>query len=550
MERTNAKFVRHTSCDNCGSSDANAVYDDGTTWCFSCETFGSEDNMEAAQSPIKNVYTSNLSNGQITGIPDRKISADTCKAYNVTTLTNNGTIFKHIYPYYDDSNTQIATKIRTVQNKGFLSEGNMSGAVLFGRNKFSAKGKYITITEGELDAMAAYQMFGSKWPCVSVKSSSSALTDCKKSFDYLNSFENIIICFDNDAAGHKAAEKVAGLFEPHKCKIVNLSQFKDASDYLRTGNQESFVRTWWAAEPYTPAGIINLDALGDTLYEEDFCQTIPYPWTGLNKKIYGMRTGELLTFTSGSGMGKSSIIRELMHHIMKTSTDNIGVLALEESIRNTALNIMSVEASQRLYIKEVRDTFSIDQLQKWQSATVGTGRFFAFDHFGSISNDEILNRVRFMAKALDCKWIILDHLSILVSGQEDGDERRSIDILMTKLRSLVEETGVGLLLVSHLRRASGDKGHEDGREVSLAHLRGSQSIAHLSDGVIALERNQQEEDETLANTTVVRILKNRYTGDTGIATYLYYDKDRGRMSDISNPFDVNEDDEEEGFDND
>jgi len=263
-----------------------------------------------------------------------------------------------------------------------------------------------------------------------------------------------------------------------------------------------------------------------------------------------MRTGELLTFTSGSGMGKSSIIRELMHHIMKTSTDNIGVLALEESIRNTALNIMSVEASQRLYIKEVRDTFSIDQLQKWQSATVGTGRFFAFDHFGSISNDEILNRVRFMAKALDCKWIILDHLSILVSGQEDGDERRSIDILMTKLRSLVEETGVGLLLVSHLRRASGDKGHEDGREVSLAHLRGSQSIAHLSDGVIALERNQQEEDETLANTTVVRILKNRYTGDTGIATYLYYDKDSGRMSEISNPFDVNEDDEEEGFDND
>jgi twinkle protein len=550
MERTNAKFVRHTSCDNCGSSDANAVYDDGTTWCFSCETFGSEDNMEAAQSPIKNVYTSNLSSGQITGIPDRKISADTCKAYNVTTLTNNGTIFKHIYPYYDDSNTQIATKIRTVQNKGFLSEGNMSGAVLFGRNKFSAKGKYITITEGELDAMAAYQMFGSKWPCVSVKSSSSALTDCKKSFDYLNSFENIIICFDNDAAGHKAAEKVAGLFEPHKCKIVNLSQFKDASDYLRTGNQESFVRTWWAAEPYTPAGIINLDALGDTLYEEDFCETVPYPWTGLNKKIYGMRTGELLTFTSGSGMGKSSIIRELMHHIMKTSTDNIGVLALEESIRNTALNIMSVEASQRLYIKEVRDTFSIDQLQKWQSATVGTGRFFAFDHFGSISNDEILNRVRFMAKALDCKWIILDHLSILVSGQEDGDERRSIDILMTKLRSLVEETGVGLLLVSHLRRASGDKGHEDGREVSLAHLRGSQSIAHLSDGVIALERNQQEEDETLANTTVVRILKNRYTGDTGIATYLYYDKDSGRMSEISNPFDVNEDDEEEGFDND
>ncbi len=548
MEQDSSKFLRHTSCDKCGSSDANAVYDDGTTWCFSCETYGSEDNMEAAESPIKNVYTTNLSSGQVTALHDRKISADTCKSYGVTTLNNNGTIFKHIYPYHDESGNKIANKIRTVQNKAFLSEGNMSGAVLFGRKHFSAKGKYITITEGELDAMAAYQMFGSKWPCVSVKSSSSALADCKKSFDYLNSFENIIICFDNDTQGQKASEKVAGLFEPHKCKIVRLTQFKDASDYLRTGHQETFVRTWWSAEPYTPAGILNLDSLGDSLYDEDFCETVPYPWTGLNKKIYGMRTGELLTFTSGSGMGKSSIIRELMHHIMKSSADNIGVLALEESIRNTALNIMSVEANQRLYIKEVRDTFSIDQLQKWQTDTVGTGRFFAFDHFGSISNDEILNRVRFMAKALDCKWIILDHLSILVSGQEDGDERRSIDILMTKLRSLVEETGVGLLLVSHLRRASGDKGHEDGREVSLAHLRGSQSIAHLSDGVIALERNQQEEDETLANTTVVRILKNRYTGETGIATYLYYDKETGRMSEISNPFEVNDDDEETDFD--
>ena len=128
-----------------------------------------------------------------------------------------------------------------------------------------------------------------------------------------------------------------------------------------------------------------------------------------------------------------------------------------------------------------------------------------------------------------------------------GDERRGIDLLMTKLRSLVEETQIGLLLVSHLRRTTGDRGHEDGREVSLSHLRGSQSIAHLSDSVIALERNQQEQDERLANTTTIRILKNRYTGDTGIATYLNYNKETGRMSEISNPFETNEDQEENPF---
>ena len=181
-------------------------------------------------------------------------------------------------------------------------------------------------------------------------------------------------------------------------------------------------------------------------------------------------------------------------------------------------------------------------MNDWQKKTIGSGRFFAFDHFGSIENDEILDRVRYMAKALECKWVFLDHLSILVSGQEDnGDERKSIDILMTKLRSLVEETGIALLLVSHLRRPSGDRGHEDGREVSLSHLRGSASIAHLSDAVIALERNQQADDDVEANTTTIRILKNRYTGDTGVACHLHYDKDSGRMSQIDNPLMDDED---------
>ena len=107
---------------------------------------------------------------------------------------------------------------------------------------------------------------------------------------------------------------------------------------------------------------------------------------------------------------------------------------------------------------------------------------------------------------------------------------------MTKLRSLVEETNIGLLLVSHLRRPSGDRGHEDGREVSLSHLRGSASIAHLSDAVIGLERNQQADDDVEANTTTVRILKNRYTGETGVSCYLHYDRDTGRMTQVDNPF--------------
>ena len=234
-----------------------------------------------------------------------------------------------------------------------------------------------------------------------------------------------------------------------------------------------------------------------------------------------------------------------MHHILNNTEDNIGILALEEGIKNTAFNIMSVEADARLYIKEIREKYSKEQLQEWQDKTIGSGRFFAFDHFGSIDNDEILSRVRFMAQALECQWIFVDHLSILVSGQDDGDERKSIDVLMTKLRSIVEQTNIGMLLVSHLRRPTGDRGHEDGKEVTLSHLRGSASIAHLSDSVIALERNQQDTDEVISNTTTIRILKNRYTGDTGVATHLFYDKDTGRMKEIDNPYEIEDNVERE-----
>jgi len=532
------KWLERGECPECGSSDANVRHSDGYSHCFSCNThFHGEDGQVVV--PMQN-KRDGFSVGELKGIDDRKISAATCKTYNTYVKTKGGTVTHHIYQYFNSQGDFVGNKVKQVEGKKFWSEGDMQSAGLFGQNLFGkGGGKYITVCEGELDAMSAYELLGSKWPAVSIKSGAqSALKDCKQAFEYLNSFDNIVLCFDSDKPGREAAQKVAQLFEPNKCRIISL-EYKDANEYIKMNKRKKFTEEWWNAEPFTPAGIINLSSLKDSLYDEAHFETCLYPWSGLNEKTYGMRTGELVTFTSGAGMGKSSIIRELMHHLLKNTEDNIGVLAMEESIRTTAFNIMAVEANARLYIKEIRDQFDRKDLLKFQEDTIGTGRFFAFDHFGSIGNDEILNRVRFMAKALECKWIVLDHLSILVSGQEEfGDERKSIDILMTKLRSLVEETGCGLLLVSHLRRPSGDVGHENGKEITLSHLRGSASIAHLSDSVIGLERNQQATDEVEANTTVIRILKNRYTGDTGIATYLHYDKETGRMAQIDNPFDA------------
>ena len=194
---------------------------------------------------------------------------------------------------------------------------------------------------------------------------------------------------------------------------------------------------------------------------------------------------------------------------------------------------MSIEANARLYIDSVRDTYDEDTLMKMFDKIFSNDRVFLHAHFGTNDLDDIFSKLRYLIVGCDCKWVVVDHLHMLVSSVTEGDERRAIDNIMTRLRSLVEETGAGVILVSHLRRVQGDKGHENGVSVSLSHLRGSNAIAQLSDCVIALERDQQSEDELESRTTRLRVLKSRYTGDVGMATALVYDKDTGRLSEYS-----------------
>jgi twinkle protein len=240
---------------------------------------------------------------------------------------------------------------------------------------------------------------------------------------------------------------------------------------------------------------------------------------------------------AGSGIGKSQVCRVITHHLLKTTEKRIGYIALEESVERTALSLIGLEMGKCLHL----DPFERDdEFRAAFDATVGNGRFYVYDHFGSLASDSLLNRIRFMIKTYDVDFVVLDHISIVVSGIGDGDERRLIDNTMTALRSLVEETKIAMILVSHLKRPEG-RGHEEGRAVSLADLRGSQAIAQLSDMVIALERSQQAEEPEDRNKTTVRILKNRFSGETGVACTLSYDRDTGRLNethqlDTTNPF--------------
>ena len=531
-------FVQHESCPSCGSSDNLARYSDGHAVCFSGGCTHYEHGNGQIGKPVERKPARSLEmTGTVAAISDRRISLSTCKRYGVTVEYDpTGTISKHHYPYYDkDTGDATGTKVRIVDTKSFYATGVFENAGLFGQQAFKSGGKYITICEGEADAMAVNEMFDGKWPAVSIRSGATgAAKDIKANLEWLESFDNVVICFDNDKAGTEAAKAVLNLFTPNKAKNVTLPM-KDAGEMLKANKVADFVKEWWNAKAFRPDGIVSGLDTWDLLQEQKDVKSIPYPWECLNAFTYGFRRKELVTITSGSGMGKSQIMRELEHYLLKNTEDNIGILALEEDIPKTTLGIMSIEANKVLHIPEVRAEVTPEAERGYWERTFGLGRLQLLDHFGSTSEDDLLGRIRYMAKGLDCKWIILDHLSIVVSDQSNGDERKAIDSIMTNLRKIVQETGVGLFLVSHLRRPSGQKAHEDGGKISLGELRGSAAIAQLSDMVIGLERDQQHADATIRNTTTVRVLKNRFAGLTGPACYLYYDNESGRMIETACP---------------
>ena len=541
-------FVKHKlPCPACGGSDPVSVNDNGSGFCFSCRTYlpnystaevQQDDDVETEfEIHQRNSKMNNSSTATFNELTDRKISLATAKKYGVKSTTLNGKIDKHYYPYYN-GHELAGTKIRK-QNKDFAWTGSPKEVGLFGENLFKAGGKFITLTEGECDAMAAYELMGSKWPVVSIKSGAQGgIGDVKNSLEYLESFDSVVINFDNDKHGKEAAQAVAKLLTPKKAKIMTLPvDYKDANDMLRQGRHAAYVSAFWDAKIYTPSGVLNLSeqfkAYQKLRLEKK--TAIPYPWSGLNKKLEGLRAGELVTLTGGTGLGKSSVTREIEHWLIENTEDNVGVVALEENWSRTAEGIMAVEANAKLHLDSVKSQYTEEQLDEcFKKVFMGEneGRVWIHAHHGVNNLEDIFSKLRYMIIGLDCKWIVVDHLHMLVLSTLENDERKAIDQIMHRLRTMVEETGCGMILVSHLRRVEGNRGHENGIETGLNHLRGSQSIAQLSDCVISLERNQQSDDEIEASTTKVRVLKSRYTGDVGVATNLLYDGATGRLREL------------------
>jgi twinkle protein len=518
------------------------IFDDGGKYCSRCK-YKEKGGVSVDEKFSEKTFITfeEVQSLPIFGIPHKGIRRDACEVYGVRTeFSGTGEPTRTWYPHYLEGG--LAGFKGKSNSKSFSAVGDIKQGLLFGQHSIKPGGNLLILTEGEDDCLAVWQCLvdhstldGWTPSVVSISHGASAASgDVTRNLEFVDSFKKVVICFDNDEAGKKATDEVCAIL-PGKAHVAKLV-LKDANEMLLAGKGEEL--KWDLlkhARKYQPDGIINGADTWDRYWTQSNqeCHNYPATWIELNRMTYGYRLGSLVTITSGTGVGKTQLMRELKYHVWESTNFGIADISLEEDVGDSVSGLMSLHMGQRLHLPDVSVEESRERLV--HEELFSSGRFMFYDHFGGMDDSNLLGKIRYFA-ACGCQCIFLDHLSIVISEYAaEGNERERIDTVMTKLAKIAKELNVVIFIVVHLRKVGGGESFEQGAVPTLDDLRGSGTLKQLSWDVIALSRNQQHPDIYCRNVSRLTVLKCRFSGRTGPADYLAFDSQTGRMKGVAKP---------------
>lgn len=503
--RSKSKAVGKEQCPVCAdagrdrSQDNLVVYDDGHKYCFACEHYIPGDNVDTSS------FTYEF-------LPHRNITAATFRHYGAKTKIDaegkpvevgyperNGSFHVRVIP------TEKGERWKTY-HKGDYKPG------CFGIDKFvPGAHRHIIITEGYEDALSYYQALRGV-PVVSVHSSSSAVVDVGADRSAINSYDRIYLAFDGDEQGRDAAAAVAKLFDYAKVYDIRFpggKLGKDASDFLQRGDVDGLLNLYNNAKKFAPVNIESeLRVFKNILFEAPK-QGVSYGIPTLDYMTYGIRTGETVLLTAQEGVGKTEVMHKIEYTILKEHPDAaVAAIFLEEPKKRHLQALAGIHLQRPVHLPDcgIADSAVYDAVQDLVRVD---DRLHIYSHFGSDDPDHILDTIRFLVSGRGCKYVFLDHITMVVSGLGGDNERRALDYLSTRLEMLVKELDFALILVSHV--------NDDGL------TRGSRNIAKVADIRIDLTRDVTAADPIVRRTTNVMVRKNRFCGRTGPAGQLLFD---------------------------
>lgn len=482
-----------------------------------------------------------LPQGIYAPIKSRRISEQTCRLYDYKASSDffyrGERQQAHFAFVRDQENNVVGAHIRIVNGKNWIWKGQSRDTQLFGQHTAN-KGDVLIITEGEIDAMSVYQCLTPQqrrtMAVVSVTSgSNSAVKQIEANYTYVRQFGLIVIFFDQDEPGKKAAKEVLDKLQV-SVAVVTAFPYKDANEAYLKRDEESIMRAINQCKPSLPEELVAAVDLEKRVLQRDRSKGFLFPWPGWNKATLGMKPGEVHMLAAGTGTGKSMFARSIALNLCLCGV-RVAFMNLEEEPETTYERMISEAMGQTYYLWDNERRNKPENIEVMRR-TVKTfaHNLFLLDKFGMSDLRSFINLVVHYVKNEQCEVVVLDHFSLLADAIDlRADQRRTIDKAIAELKTIAMRERFCFLIVSHLSRDTGShKSFEEGAEPQISNLRGSASLGQIPNYIWMLQRDPYNPQ---GNETKCHLKKNRETGVVGWRSTIEFNPKNYRLREIDSP---------------
>jgi len=453
----------------------------------------------------------------------RSIRADVYKRFKYEGLLDSSGKLTGIQYELLESKTDrfLAYKIRKLPKDFYCSASTGKGTAIqfFGQKTFP-RAKRLLITEGELDAMSAYQMLEKyRVACVSLPLGSN-VSCLMNNPEYLKGFKEIYVSMDKDDAGKKVARDIANLI-PH-AKFLEFSE-KDANDMLTKGKQVEFVSSFWDAEIYTPDTIVRVsDVMDKVLLKPTMGE--PWPWDTLTDKTYGRNPGQGIYVGAGVKIGKSEFINQVVAFDIGRKK-KIAVLKYEEPPFMTVKRV----AGKLDGIFYHRPGVTYSDIALMATSQTMEEYLLMYPAFGKATWETTKEFIRYAA-LWGAETVIVDPVTKLTNHLNSSETENELRTLSDELACMAQDMGFFYIVTCHLKAPTTGPPHERGGKVQSYQYRGSRAMMENTYYKMGIERNKDPDlSEKEINTSTFVLLEDRNFGNTAKFPVFYDSTNQGYL---------------------
>lgn len=480
----------------------------------------------------------------------RKISRETLDALDVRQDSEGNVVFN----YYDTNDVltmvkyKPSHKVQHGQAKCWCQQNSDTAPLLFNMNRINVNSPLL-ICEGEPDCLSAIEA-GFK-NAVSVPLGSSNLHWIDENLEWLDQFESIIICADNDDAGVKMQKECVPRLGSWRTKVVDIPAIpigntgrvtKDLNEILYVCGKDKVLELILDAKDSPVPSVADLSDVEPTEYED--VDGVTTGLKAIDDELMRLFFGTLTIVSGQPGSGKSSLLTQLACNSLN---NDISTWLFSGELPN------GVEKSWFNYIfagpRNITDAISRrgNPYKKISTTTLAEinktykGRWHIYRDDYDNTLDKLIASMTDTVRKYGARCLILDNF-MCIDTETSEEELRSQTDTIKKLIEFAKKYQVAVILVCHPRKM------DAGTNVGIYDIAGTSNIVNLAHRTIGLRRVTDAERENAAKYSekrrqllkydvIVTVVKDRMFGRQNIDVGLYYDPASRRFFSDMNEYD-------------